>query len=467
MKKLNTILVFILFVTLALVIGVNHEPWADEAQSWIIARDASCGEIIWDISRYEGTFPLWFLTIKLFISLGLQYEYFFIIPIIISSIGLLVFFKSVDCPKFVKVLLPFSYYVFYQYTIIARSYAYLFLALSLWAAVYKERMNKKFLYILSLVFISMISMHGMVISGILGLLFIIEIIKEKKAKESIFSIIFLIMIWIIEIIILMPRADLYMNINMIHTFKDAALAIITVIFSGVTWPSRIYIGIGIILFAVLALMHLKLKRYDSLITLISLSFFMVLVRLLQHHLGIMCLFLTFSLIVNYDELKSKYKSFEPLFIITLIIYISYTGFAVINDFNDNYTGAKQMAIYIEENDINQDEIYRFGYVQVALIPYFEDNLFANTKSTIYEWKESNKDFYDYVNFDGIIDERYSYSPKYILVECNNENEKILSINKAIEDSGLYELEYQASGKQFYKCTYSDIEAFNLYKLKNK
>ena len=99
MKKLNTILVFILFVTLALVIGVNHEPWADEAQSWIIARDASCGEIIWDISRYEGTFPLWFLTIKLFISLGLQYEYFFIIPIIISSIGLLVFLKSVDCPN--------------------------------------------------------------------------------------------------------------------------------------------------------------------------------------------------------------------------------------------------------------------------------------------------------------------------------------------------------------------------------
>ena len=111
MKKLNTILVFILFVTLALVIGANHEPWADEAQSWIIARDASCGEIIWDISRYEGTFPLWFLTIKLFISLGLQYEYFFIIPIIISSIGLLVFLKLVDCPKFVKVLLPFSYYV--------------------------------------------------------------------------------------------------------------------------------------------------------------------------------------------------------------------------------------------------------------------------------------------------------------------------------------------------------------------
>ena len=46
MKKLNTILVFILFAVLALVCGANHEPWADEAQSWIIARDASVGEIV-------------------------------------------------------------------------------------------------------------------------------------------------------------------------------------------------------------------------------------------------------------------------------------------------------------------------------------------------------------------------------------------------------------------------------------
>ena len=465
MKKLNTILVFILFAVLALVCGANHEPWSDEAQSWIIARDASVGEIVWDISRYEGTFPLWFLTIKLFINLGLQYEYFFIIPIIISCIGLLVFLKGVEAPKFVKVLLPFTYYVLYQYTIIARSYSFLFLALSLWAIYYKERMNKKFAYVLTLIFISTISMHGMVISGMLGILYIIELIKEKKTKQSLLSIICLVLAWGVEIIILIPRADLYMNINMIHTLKDAVLAIVSVIFSGITWYEQLYIGTGIILFAILALMLIKLKRLDAIITIVCLSFFMALVRLLQHHLGIIALFLMFSIIVNYDELKSKYKHFEKLFIITLIIYISFTGISIINDFNGNYSGAKQMAIYIEENDIDEEEIYRFGYVQVALLPYFEGNLFANTSKTIYEWKESNKDFFDYVNYDPNADRSGSYAPKYILLECNERNDVIKSINQEVIDSGLYELEYQAVGKQFYKCTYSDIEAFNLYKLK--
>ena len=52
-----------------------------------------------------------------------------------------------------------------------------------------------------------------------------------------------------------------------------------------------------------------------------------------------------------------------------------------------------------------------------------------------------------------------------MLECNERNDVIKSINQEVIDSGLYELEYQAVGKQFYKCTYSDIEAFNLYKLK--
>lgn len=466
MKKLNTILVFILFVTLALVIGANHEPWVDEAQSWIIARDASCGEIIWDISRYEGTFPLWFLTIKLFISLGLQYEYFFIIPIIISSIGLLVFLKSVDCPKFVKVLLPFSYYVFYQYTIIARSYAYLFLALSLWATFYKERMNKKFAYTLSLAFISMISMHGMIISGILGIIFIIELIKENKIKESIVPISILIICWFIEIVVLIPRADLYMNINVTHTIQTIMISIFRVIFSGTTWYEMLYIGTGIILFIMFFIMHIRIKRNDTVIVMMVLSIFYAFVRLNAHHLGIICLFLMFSIIVNYNDLKAKYKCFEWLFIATLIIYISFTGISCIYDFNENYSGAEQMAIYIKENDIDKEEIYRFGFTQVSLIPYFEKNLFSNTDKTIYEWKVSNEDFYEYINFD---ENKYknSYTPKYILVENDNLDKKVVKINDLIKESGYYDLVYQSFGKQVYKCTYSSIEAFNLYKLKNK
>ena len=108
MKKIN-ILITIVFLAISLLIGYNHEPWVDEAQSWVIARDASVYEIVWDIARYEGTFPLWHLTLKLFMCFGLTYENLFIVPIIISLIGVIIFLSKVDAPKYVKILLPFTF----------------------------------------------------------------------------------------------------------------------------------------------------------------------------------------------------------------------------------------------------------------------------------------------------------------------------------------------------------------------
>lgn len=467
MKKIN-IVVFIVFAFIAFVGGLNHEPWADEAQSWIIARDANVEQIIWDISRYEGTFPLWFLTIKLFINFGLQYEYFFLIPIIISCIGLLVFLKRVEAPKFVKVLLPFTYYVLYQFTMVARSYSYLFLALSIWASLYKDRMNKRVKYALSLLFISMISMHGMVISGVLGIIFIIELLKTKEYKRVILPSIILVFTWIVECIILFPRADLYMNVAMIHSLKTVLNTVLSTVFTGTNIIEKIYIAIGIIGFIILIAMEFKLSKKDCLITIGALIVFMALIRLVQHHLGIIAMFVMFATIINYEELKTKYKHFEKFFVTILIVYISFSIFAVINEFNANYSGAKQMALYIEENNIDEKEIYRFGYKNVSLIPYFEKNLYSNTDKTIYEWKQSNKDFYEYVNFNKEkIKEKFKEIPEYILVEFDEINKKVKEINELIDETGLYELEYQSIGKQFYKCTYVDTESFNLYKLKNK
>src|SRR4051812_40575150 len=37
-----------------------HEPWFDEAQAWLIARDATLWEILGRMS-YEGSPPLWHL----------------------------------------------------------------------------------------------------------------------------------------------------------------------------------------------------------------------------------------------------------------------------------------------------------------------------------------------------------------------------------------------------------------------
>ena len=48
------------FILVGFLSGANHEPWADEAQGWLIARDVPLSDIF-RISSYEGTQPLWYI----------------------------------------------------------------------------------------------------------------------------------------------------------------------------------------------------------------------------------------------------------------------------------------------------------------------------------------------------------------------------------------------------------------------
>ncbi len=465
MKKIN-IIIFVVFLLLTILIGINHEPWVDEAQSWIIARDASASEIIWDISRYEGSFPLWHLTLKLFINLGLDYEYLYIVPILISAIGLLIFFKKVEAPKFVKVLLPFTYYIFYQYTIIARSYSYLLLAFSLLAVTYKKRMEEPLKYVLVLGFISLISMHGMIIAVFLGITFLIEIIKEKNIKKYIKELIVFGIIIIVECIILCPRNDLYMTVAATHTIPEIINSIINALIGKGTIFAKTYNAISIIFFILLAINLIIVKNKDLLITALALFGFMFIIRFGSHHSGILFLFVIFGIICKYEEIKIKNKNIDKILAIVLVIYSMSSIIPAINDFKYEYSGAKEMAEYIEKNGYDEDEIFGFGYKTVSVQAYFKENLYDNRPETIYRWTTNNKDFYDYCNFLTIDKSKFNEIPKFILIENDTNNDlKLEMIKQTIEQTGKYEIEHQTLGKLFFKNSYSENEGFTLYKLK--
>ena len=60
--------IILLFIFLSFTIAGSHEHWSDEAQSFLLARDNTLGEIFHYI-KYEGTPGLWVLIIKVFILL--------------------------------------------------------------------------------------------------------------------------------------------------------------------------------------------------------------------------------------------------------------------------------------------------------------------------------------------------------------------------------------------------------------
>ena len=61
--------VFLLYAAATFLITLRHEPWADELQAWLIARDCTVPEIF-HAMRWEGHFVPWYLMLHVFAANG-------------------------------------------------------------------------------------------------------------------------------------------------------------------------------------------------------------------------------------------------------------------------------------------------------------------------------------------------------------------------------------------------------------
>ena len=76
----------------------------------------------------------------------------------------LLLFKS-PFPKVIRCLIPFTYFFFFQYGIVARPYCMMVLAMVLLASMYRERESKPVRFTLCLAFLCATSAFGVAIAG--------------------------------------------------------------------------------------------------------------------------------------------------------------------------------------------------------------------------------------------------------------------------------------------------------------
>lgn len=127
-----------IFVTIAF-----HQPWRDEGQAVMLAQDATG---FWDLIqriKWEGHPLLWFVLAKVSGPTLTPYIH----GVLAVSTNALIVFKS-NWPKFLKWVLPFTYFFAFEYAIVFRDYAVgiflLFSAITLW----KKKPNWAFLLLL-------------------------------------------------------------------------------------------------------------------------------------------------------------------------------------------------------------------------------------------------------------------------------------------------------------------------------
>ena len=185
-KFLN--LFFILYIFISIFNVIHHEPYRDEAQAWLIARDVPFFKII-NLGYDEGTPMLWHYILAPLAKLQFPYITINILSIVIAIATIYLLFYKLSLPIWLKISFAFSYYMLYQLNIIARQYCLGIFFLFLVAYFYKDRFKKPIWYATFIFLLGNTSLYTFFFSLGFTIIYFLELIiiflkKQRNLLEK-------------------------------------------------------------------------------------------------------------------------------------------------------------------------------------------------------------------------------------------------------------------------------------------
>ncbi len=430
--------VFFLYIILLSIISYFHEPWGDEAQAWVIARDVSIHDMIFEIGHLEGHPPLWWIYLSIFAKNGLNYEFGLkLAAIIINSLSAYLIIFQAPFHKIANYTIPFTYFLFYQYGVISRCYSFLILGLILCAIYYNTKNDHPFKMVLSMILCCLSSAYGMILMFGIAIIWLYELlypfIKREKnfiaiIKNKIFSFISLFLLLIIAVatlLLIIPypnTSGMYLDNNNSYLFRLFYCllllpvdSLVTTSYLGETNIGSYDIPISTFIlgaFLWILILSMLLTRKEAIgkkkLLLIPYVFFSISCSKLyvySHHIGIFALFLLFWLWTCFDSPKTvtrsentpKYISWLVsgdgillynmewiLFSYILIVSLSWSVTSSFQDIKHNYVSSREIYNYLESNNLTNASIMFPGtYYTINGTEYYEPHISSSPCLTAY------------------------------------------------------------------------------------
>ncbi len=403
---------FLIYVALTLLGVLHHEPWCDEAQAWLIARDLNFGELLKQMP-YEGTPALWHLLNWLLIKLGLPILAQGLLHWLIAGSLIFVFLFFSPLPKIFKFIFTFSYYPLYEYAVIARNYNLSLLFLFLIAALYPERFKKPLLYSIIITLLFQTNLLSFVPALILAFLFIIDYSQEINNKKIIPATIILTLAAVSALLQIIPYyGQLHSGLmspkfSVFFSSLGALLIPRNQAFGEIYFygPWSYLIGGGALIILGYLLFSLVRKKIPLFLYAASAAWLVYLFLFkvdggLRHY-GFFLIFLIFSWWLNY------YYQTEPptalkltnrprfSFLLNKKIAVYIFGLALIpgiimaavtywQDYHYNFSGGQEMAAYLKNTGLDKKAIASFSsFVNISLLPYLPNKMFWQPEREAY------------------------------------------------------------------------------------
>ena len=442
----------LLYGVLVCAAAVHHEPWADEAQSWLLARDSSIFALWTRLLHYEGSTGLWQTLLHGLISAGLPYRAINVLSGMLGLGAVCVVLWRAPLPLAIRAALPFTFFLCYQYSVIARSYVLLPLLLFSCAAIYTKAQERPWLFTALLCLMAAVSVHGVALAVAVGLSALVRYPAPKR---------FVLHAGCFAAVVLLLAASAIpahdgtfiagLNLSFDHFIGIAAKAFATA-----------FTGESISSVALVALSLPLLWRgggwlFFVLSAILLCGIASVVYSQVWHH-GALFLAWLFAIwiSVNIAGRRSCQLALAALAVV-VTIQAYWTACSIEYDWRHAYSGSRQAAQGIRELNLEGRRLYAIGFACTAIQPYFPHNIFANVndgrQEAYWDWSLRN-----HVNQDS---EHLAESrPDYVIVGYKNEFERGIWTH-LVRKSG-YQAIRHFEGHTFWQTSVLEPESYDLY-----
>ncbi len=445
LKKYYKFIVLVTFVILSIIIGIKHEPWADEAQAWLIARDTTMHSLFFKYLHSEGHPALWYVLLKILQLFGLKFKYLYIVPIIFSSIGVYVFVFKSNFPWYIKCLFPFTFFIFYQYTIVARSYCLIFPLVSILATLWKDRYKKIGLFTLILILLINCETHTYLFAGSIYFYCLLESFIDfrkgiKKDKKVYICFILLFISFFLTLLYVFPTGSTHIP----HQIRSYVLSDSFFTSYSANKVLKFIISLLIVLYMAIFILKNKKEIFKLVILILPIFLFLNLIYFKEWHLGIITIIFIFYIWIEEKETNL----FVKLFLICVcIVQIPWSVKSSLDDYKYSYSTTNEVADFIKKYDYENLKIVNSNFYAVSVNAYFENNIFYNFQENngfVY-LEKSNELLSDFYNTDYVMDNSIDIYVLNFEFEETIESEKLIDYNKYDFDGGYIFFE----GRNFF------------------
>ncbi|HEU4630957.1 MAG TPA: hypothetical protein VFS08_14500 [Gemmatimonadaceae bacterium] len=163
--------VFAIVVALALA---HHEPWADEWQAWLLARDSRSVAGLLHAMRYEGHPAAWYLLLYAVSRLGRAVQLMQATHLVLAAAAVYVVARYAPFSRTTRALLAGGYFFAYEYAVISREYVIGLLALVLACALFRLRRRSYLPLALALSLLANSSAYGLMFAFAFAVTLVLE-----------------------------------------------------------------------------------------------------------------------------------------------------------------------------------------------------------------------------------------------------------------------------------------------------